>query len=330
MTYAKEVVPRLAALRGFDICGGIFSYPLAPLADYVDAGTGVVLSSRFDLDLTSVRIIRKEIDTADVIYVPTEIPTYPYREFVGALRNLKTIYGPHLDRHSRLRRDTARHLLARVASSRATGYIAPSNYAADLARTYLLNRPKKTRVKVVYHGASTALRTAVPDSERRNEFVLVGNLGVHKNIEVVIDALRIGLPNGTPLAIAGRVARGDLDRLRDAAGDRVHVLGSLEHFEVLERISRAKVLIYPSIVESFGNPLAEALAAGTPIVAADAPINREICGDAAAYFSPVNAEDLLVQLQSIEGGGKLGAAPRVYSWQKCAEDTAGALASFTS
>src|SRR5579864_290252 len=50
--------------------------------------------------------------------------------------------------------------------------------------------------------------------------------------------------------------------------------------------ARGDIFVYPCVVESFGHPLLEAMAAGLPIVAADVPINRELCGDAATYFAP--------------------------------------------
>src|SRR5206468_11755292 len=49
--------------------------------------------------------------------------------------------------------------------------------------------------------------------------------------------------------------------------------------------AKADIFVYPSVVESFGHPLLEAMAVGLPIVAADVPINRELCGDSALYFS---------------------------------------------
>ena len=49
--------------------------------------------------------------------------------------------------------------------------------------------------------------------------------------------------------------------------------------------ARGDIFVYPSVVESFGHPLLEAMAVGLPIVAADVPINRELCGDSALYFS---------------------------------------------
>jgi glycosyltransferase involved in cell wall biosynthesis len=53
--------------------------------------------------------------------------------------------------------------------------------------------------------------------------------------------------------------------------------------------AKADIFVYPSVVESFGHPLLEAMASGIPIIAADVPINRELCGNAALYFRPFEA-----------------------------------------
>ena len=63
--------------------------------------------------------------------------------------------------------------------------------------------------------------------------------------------------------------------------------------------ARGDIFVYPSVVESFGHPLLEAMAAGLPIVAADVPINRELCGDAALYFSAFSANDCARQISGL-------------------------------
>src|SRR5207244_8784158 len=51
-------------------------------------------------------------------------------------------------------------------------------------------------------------------------------------------------------------------------------------------ILSARLLVFPTWSESFGLPLAEALAMGAPAVAADIPACREVGADAACYYTP--------------------------------------------
>ena len=63
-------------------------------------------------------------------------------------------------------------------------------------------------------------------------------------------------------------------------------------YEKIESVYRdTDIFLFPSLVESFGHPLVEAMASGLPIIASDTTVNREICGDAAVYFDPQNASD---------------------------------------
>jgi glycosyltransferase involved in cell wall biosynthesis len=82
-----------------------------------------------------------------------------------------------------------------------------------------------------------------------------------------------------------------LTSVRDAvrgAGveDRVEWLGILTPDEVVFALRNSDLLAFPSLSESFGLPLAEAMAAGCPIVASDLPYAHEVAGPAAAYFDP--------------------------------------------
>jgi glycosyltransferase involved in cell wall biosynthesis len=87
--------------------------------------------------------------------------------------------------------------------------------------------------------------------------------------------------------------RGDLQLLkRPEISDALKVVGPLEKEETQKLYRDADIFVFPSLTESFGFPLVEAMANGLPIVAADTPVNREICGEAALYFRPLDPEDL--------------------------------------
>jgi glycosyltransferase involved in cell wall biosynthesis len=69
--------------------------------------------------------------------------------------------------------------------------------------------------------------------------------------------------------------------------------------------ARCDIFVYPSVVESFGHPLLEAMAAGLPIVAADVPINRELCGNAAVYFAPFDHTECARAVEKVVADSQL-------------------------
>jgi glycosyltransferase involved in cell wall biosynthesis len=68
------------------------------------------------------------------------------------------------------------------------------------------------------------------------------------------------------------------------------------------------IFIFPSVSETFGFPLAEAMASGLPVIAADSLINREICGPAALYYPPFNSDVLAKRIR------QLRARPDLCDW----------------
>jgi glycosyltransferase involved in cell wall biosynthesis len=61
---------------------------------------------------------------------------------------------------------------------------------------------------------------------------------------------------------------------------RFRFVGVLARERLAEFYGRCAALYYPTSVESFGYPLAEARAAGIPVIAQDTAHNREIAGHA--------------------------------------------------
>ena len=79
----------------------------------------------------------------------------------------------------------------------------------------------------------------------------------------------------------------------------VKFAGPLGPNEIEEQYRSADIFVFPSIAESFGHPLVEAMAHGLPIVASDTPVNREMCGDAAIYFRPLDSGHLAQTIRRV-------------------------------
>lgn len=128
----------------------------------------------------------------------------------------------------------------------------------------------------------------------------------HKNLNTLLKALLLLNRNGGTRFILKTTAdpgwagaawtltrREDL-RLARQPGivEYVEFVGPVNRKETLDLYREADIFVFPSLIESFGFPMAEAMSYGLPIVAADTPVNREVCGDSAVYFSPLSAEHL--------------------------------------
>jgi glycosyltransferase involved in cell wall biosynthesis len=134
----------------------------------------------------------------------------------------------------------------------------------------------------------------------------------HKNLGTLLRALKELIKSGVEYRLVtpadpdwqgpGRTATWQCDSqtMHDPELSRhVEFTGILDGEAIARLYDLADVFVYPSIIESFGHPLLEAMAAGLPVVAADAPINRELCADSAVYFSPHDSADCARQIRRV-------------------------------
>lgn len=68
--------------------------------------------------------------------------------------------------------------------------------------------------------------------------------------------------------------------------------GMLDHDRLIEEYKNSDALLFLSLEESFGFPLIEAMHLNMPIICADLPYSRILCGDDAIYFAPNDINSL--------------------------------------
>lgn len=73
----------------------------------------------------------------------------------------------------------------------------------------------------------------------------------------------------------------------------VYHLGYVTDEEVSALMSGSEFLIFPSLFEGFGIPLAEAMALGTPVICSQTTSLPEVAGEAALYFDPRKPEEMV-------------------------------------
>jgi glycosyltransferase involved in cell wall biosynthesis len=77
-----------------------------------------------------------------------------------------------------------------------------------------------------------------------------------------------------------------------ACHPRIHLVGRLSHQALRELWARSQAIYFPTEIESFGYPLAEARVHGQPVIALDTGQNREVAGSALCGFIAGNPDTL--------------------------------------
>jgi glycosyltransferase involved in cell wall biosynthesis len=141
-------------------------------------------------------------------------------------------------------------------------------------------------------GGSVAGMLRVPSHLR---LLYVGNSSRYKNLECLLSALP-EIRRHTHGASLFLTCPADHPACRNPG---VVGLGYLGGSSLREAFRLATVFVTPSLVESGGLILTEAMTMGTPIVAADRPYARESCGDAAVYFDPNRPAELAAAVSDL-------------------------------
>jgi glycosyltransferase involved in cell wall biosynthesis len=98
-------------------------------------------------------------------------------------------------------------------------------------------------------------------------------------------------------------------------------------------LSGATAFVLPSLYEGFGLPVLEAMACGTPVIAANVSSLPEVVGDAGLLVNPLDSDALAAAMQRLLTDAALRAELRqrglarakLFSWPRCAQETLAVL-----
>lgn len=128
-------------------------------------------------------------------------------------------------------------------------------------------------------------------------FVVLGTIEPRKNHLLLLNvwrelAQRLGdaCPHLVVIGQRGWECENVVDMLErcDSLRPFVHEVCACSDSELARYLSGARALLFPSFVEGYGMPLVEALMLGTPVVASDLSVFREIAGEVPDFLSPMD------------------------------------------
>lgn len=260
-------------------------------------------------------ILRRE--RADVLYSPANFGLL-FSPVPQVLFLQNAVYSSPLYRSRFLSRKSLRFRLAfalrswlqRLSIRQATIVVTPSRALLDeLAATGFTPRGP---VHVNHLGTRITPSAARAREPHPFQLLYPAFYYEYKNLGTLLEAVRRlrkqGLeveilttadPN-SELARTAATAAADRELARDPVlASCVRFLESLPPEKMVELYASCDLFLYPTLVESFGLPLIEAMACGLPVVASDIPVNRELAREAPLYFQPFDADELAATIAQV-------------------------------
>jgi glycosyltransferase involved in cell wall biosynthesis len=192
------------------------------------------------------------------------------------------------DKHRIRMRSALEHSSAIIVNSQAT-----LTELESFAKSETLSVP---RTLVAHLGANPTKPMPAPPIAAPY-FVIVGTIEARKNHLLLLQVWqRLVAAHGAAapkLVIVGQ--RGweieqvvDLLERSEPLRDVVIEKPAATDDELASYVQHARALLFPSFAEGYGLPLVEALAVGTPVIASDLPVFRELAGDRPVYLDPLD------------------------------------------
>tara|TARA_B100001559_G_scaffold84784_1_gene70573 strand:+ start:163 stop:1254 length:1092 start_codon:yes stop_codon:yes gene_type:complete len=135
----------------------------------------------------------------------------------------------------------------------------------------------------------------------KTPFILwVGTIEPRKNIPTLVQAMQ-QIPE-IPLVLVGPKGwESDLQSAIEPIRERVKIIGEVDEVTKHTWYKAASVFCFPSLLEGFGLPIAEAMSHGTPVVTSSTTATSEVAGDAALLIDPKSADAIAESIKKILG-----------------------------
>lgn len=192
---------------------------------------------------------------------------------------------------------------------------------ALIAKYRLTRRP----VRIVGNAPQPGQLPRDPEAGADRTLVYMGSFMEYKNVETMIRGM--ASLDGYTLHLLSRITparRVELEAMVPA-GAKVEFHDGVTDAEYEALLNRATALVSLSRAEGYGLPLVEAMALGTPVIASDIPIFREVGGNAASFVDPDSPAEFAAAVTALDDPAHWAACSRrsveraaEFSWEHSA------------
>lgn len=133
--------------------------------------------------------------------------------------------------------------------------------------------------------------------ENKQYFLYPATFSTHKNFDVLIRVAKLikeeNLPFLIVLTIDECVATNFIAKMKINKLDCIFNVGKIAREYMPSLYQHCDVLLFPTLLETYGLPYIEAMAFEKPILTSDLDFAHAICDDVAFYFDPFDADSIL-------------------------------------
>lgn len=231
-----------------------------------------------------------------------------------------------------------------LAVKKSACLLTVSDYERERILSHFNLSPHK--IKTVYNGVSEIFKAVKNESVLQaikhkyklpDQFVFyLGNTDPKKNMEGVMRALAV-LRKRNQLnfkLLMLDIDRAFLHKMAAKIGDTgvlnyIVCCGYVPNHELPAIYSIARLFLYPSLRESFGIPILESMACGTPVITSNTSSMPEVAGKAAFLVNPFDPEDIASGIMKVLNNERLQhalvqkglARSACFSWKNNAIET---------
>ena len=272
------------------------------------------------------------------LFVPAHVVPLYHPPTVVTIHDLGYLHWP--EAHPEAQRRML-DLTTRWSAKVARHIIVPSQQTADdLIRFY---KTPESKVSVVHHGVDPMMTATLDSSDatlrekyglHRPYVLAVGTIQPRKNLGVLARAMSDVVSNhDVDLVVAGRkgwMHEAVETELRAAGlGGRLKILDYVPAEDLPALYRTAEIFAQPSKFEGFGMPILEAMACGTPVIAAGGSSLDEIGGDATTRFEHDDEVALSHQISELLGNRRMREEciqqglthAKTFTWEQSARKT---------